>query len=206
MADLPTWAANLPAFPPTPGFRFSFDDEPTPESDPELHPEVQHIAVVEKSIGYCFSDRRLLKCALTSPGWINQHGGSLMTSGKYRDNRALEWLGDAILYRLITERMVWAGAALTTGKSTPARSNLVSNSRLATVGEQLGLWPHLFLDDGERINNAVKGRPTFLSNAVEAVLGAVYVDAACGGDGDGWGAVRELVDRLLPDDQPGSDR
>ena len=192
---LPTWANQLPEFPPPFGSEFPWlARESMPRSGDGPHPEELRLAAVEQAVGYSFRDRRLLRCALTSTGWVNEH--QLWWGSRWPDNKALEWLGDAVLYRVVTEHLVASGDAMCTGKSTPNRANLVSNERLAQVGERMGLWDALFLGKGERRNNAAKGRPRFLACAVEAVIGAAYLDANAAGDEAG-AVAGELVHRLL---------
>lgn len=196
--ELPTWAAVLPPFPPQPRTfpKFTWDDEEEDEAhaDPKPHPEVARLAAVEERIGYCFQDSRLLRCALTSAGWVNEHPLSL--GGRWADNKALEWLGDAVLYRVVTEHLVFSGDAACTGRSTPNRDWLVSNLKLAGLGEDLDLWDALYLSNGERRNNQATGRTKFLARAVEAVLGAVYLDAKAVGE-DAGAVVEGLVKRWL---------
>lgn len=188
----PAWVAALPGFPPPSLPKFTFGDEPEPTED-EPHAEEVRLAAVEEALGYRFQDRRLLRCALTSPGWAadNRHAWS----GRWPSNKALEWLGDAVLYRVVTEHMVLSGNAACTGKSTPTRAKLVANERLAEVGEELGLWPHLYLTNGERGNNQATGRPRYMACAVEAIIGAVHLDAKVAGAGPV--VVEELVSELL---------
>ena len=143
---------------------------------PQVQPrELLRLAAIEETLGYSFQDRRLLRCALTSKGWVNEHRGS------WPDNKALEWLGDAVIYLATTQEMVMKGEAAHTGNSTPRRDGLVSNEHLAEIGETLGLWEALNLGRGERSNNAPTGRARFLACTVEAVIGAVYLDVYASG-------------------------
>ncbi len=147
------------------------------------------LAPVEAALGHAFSDPRWLRWALTSKGWVNEHPD-------WKDNKALEWLGDALLYRVVTEHFVLSGAAQCTGAATPQRVKLINNTRLAEVAEGLGLWDALYLGVGERRNNQADGRTRFLSCAMEALLGAAYMDARTHGQ-DANAQVDALVRRHL---------
>jgi hypothetical protein len=188
--SLPDWAAKLPPFPPKPRRRFLLlDDSPTEPMGP--HPEEIALAKVEQSIDYGFHERRLLRCALTSPGWRNENRMTL--DGCWADNKALEWLGDSVLYMVVTEGLVDSGDASCTGKSTPSRAKVIANERLAEIGERLELWDALYLGRGERRNNQGTGRQRYLACAVEAILGAIWLDVRAQGE-QPMAVVRGVVD------------
>lgn len=126
----------------------------------------------ETFLEYRFRDPRLARCALTSPGWLNEHPGSGWPTWK-----ALEWQGDAVLYLVLTEHMVAAGEAMTTGNATWARDQLKSNALLAERAVE-GLWDALLLGNGERFNNAHQGWKSYVADSVEALIGAVWFDAS----------------------------
>jgi ribonuclease-3 len=194
---LPEWVEKLPAFPPVRWKRYFLE-----EKEPEWVPvegaaeEEARLLGVEQRLGYTFQDRRLLRCALTSPGWKTENRGSVLRGGSWQSNKALEWLGDAVLYQVVTEHMVMSGEALSTGNSTPNRVKLISNETLAGLGEALVLWEALYLGVGERSNNAATGRPRYLACAVEAILGAVFLDVRAAGGTPGP-VVHALLHRLL---------
>lgn len=187
---LPDWAAKLPPFPPKPRRVYLLRDEPPLEPEGP-HSEEIALAEVERSIGYGFHDRSLLRCALTSPGWKNENRMTL--DGCWADNKALEWLGDSVLYMVVTEGLVDSGDASCTGKSTPSRAKVIANERLAEIGERLELWDALYLGRGERRNNQSTGRPRYLACAVEAILGAVWLDVRAQG-GQPMAVVRGVVE------------
>ena len=172
---LPAWADELPDFPPSSDFLSWSLEDADPPDEPEPHPDVARLARVEDKLEYKFRDQRLLRCALTSTGWVNE--GPYPFIGNWPDNKALEWLGDAVLYLVVTDRLVDSGDAKCTGDSTPLRMNLINNDKLAEVGDSLELRAALYLGKGERGANWAKGRVKYLSRAVEALVGAIYLDA-----------------------------
>jgi ribonuclease-3 len=194
---LPEWVEKLPAFPPVRWERYFLEEkEPEWVAAEGAAEEEARLLGVEQRLGYTFGDRRLLRCALTSPGWRAENRGSVFRGGSWQSNKALEWLGDAVLYQVVTEHMVMSGEALSTGNSTPNRVKLISNETLAGLGEALLLWEALYLGVGERGNNEAKGRPRFLACAVEAILGAVFLDVRAAGGAPGP-VVRRLLRGLL---------
>ena len=130
---------------------------------------------VEEFLDYRFEDVRLMRCALTSPGWINEHP----TSG-WPTYKALEWQGEPVLHLALTEIMVAAGEAMTTGSATWVRDRLKSNALLAERAAE-ALWPVLFLGRGERSHNAQQGWTSYVAASVEALIGAVWFDATASG-------------------------
>ena len=109
--------------------------------------------------------------------------------GGQPSNERLEFLGDAVLGLVVADLAFRNHDDLPEGKLTDLRKSVVNASALAEVAVEIGLGPCLLLGKGE---DAAGGRskPSILSDAFEAVLGAVYVDG-------GIDAARALVERLL---------
>jgi ribonuclease III len=142
------------------------------------------LATLSRSLGYDFADLALLRRALAHRSWCAEFGG--MPS-----NERLEFLGDAVLGWVIAEIVYNRHGDLPEGKLTDLRKSVVNATALAEVAEAIGLGEWLLLGKGE---DAAGGRQksSILSDAFEAVLGAVYLDG-------GVDAAKALVSRLFCD-------
>ena len=114
--------------------------------------------------------------------WCAEHPGE-------QSNERLEFLGDAVLGLIVTAHVFRTYPHLPEGQLAQLRASVVNAAALAEAAESLGIGPFLLLGKGE---NASSGRekPTILADALEALIGAVYLDG-------GWDAAAELVMRLL---------
>ncbi|MEQ1701598.1 MAG: ribonuclease III [Ilumatobacteraceae bacterium] len=133
-------------------------------------------------LGYEFKDPSLLRRAMAHRSWCSEVGGQ-------PSNERLEFLGDAVLGWVVADLAFKYHGDLTEGKLTDLRKSVVNASALAEVANEIQLGPCLLLGRGE---DAAGGRlkPSILSDALEAVLGAVYVDG-------GPDAAFALIERLL---------
>jgi ribonuclease-3 len=140
------------------------------------------LATLGRSLGYDFADLLLLRRALAHRSWCAEFGG--MPS-----NERLEFLGDAVLGWVIAEIVYRRHGDLPEGKLTDLRKSVVNATALAEVAEAIGLGEWLLLGKGE---DSAGGRrkSSILSDAFEAVLGAVYLDG-------GVDAAKALVSRLF---------
>ena len=107
----------------------------------------------------------------------------------HASNERLEFLGDAVLGWVVADLAYRRFSDLPEGALTDLRKSVVNATALAAVAEELGIGGYLLLGKGE---DAAGGRekPSILSDALEAVLGAVYVDG-------GADAAYEVVERLI---------
>jgi len=121
-------------------------------------------AALEALIGYSFTDVKLLKLALRHK-----------SAGK-PNNERLEFLGDAVLNAVVADSLYRQHEGAAEGKLTTARAMLVKGRTLAQVGEMLSLHELLELGMGERKSFA-RARQSILEDAVEAMIGAVYLDS-----------------------------
>lgn len=114
--------------------------------------------------------------------WVSEHPGEL-------SNERLEFLGDAVLGWVVADLVFTRFGDLPEGALTDLRKSVVNASALAEVAAQLDIGSHLLLGKGE---HAAGGRekPSILSDAFEAVLGAVYVDG-------GSEAAYRFVERMI---------
>jgi len=133
-------------------------------------------------LGYTFRDRELLRRAMAHRSWCAETPGE-------QSNERLEFLGDAVLGMVIADHVYRTYPELTEGQLTDARKAVVNATCLAEVAAQLNLGEALALGKGEDAAGG-RQRPSILADALEAVIGAVYLDG-------GWEAARAVVLRLL---------
>ncbi|BCV24790.1 ribonuclease III [Gelria sp. Kuro-4] len=122
----------------------------------------------------------LLEEAVTHSSYAYEHGT--------RSNERLEFLGDAVLELVISEKLFKDRAADPEGVLTRLRAALVCESTLAVWAGELALAEAVYLGRGEEAQGG-RQRPALLADAVEALLGAVYLSG-------GLPAARALVERL----------
>lgn len=106
------------------------------------------------------------------------------------NNQRLEFLGDAVLQLAISRRLYLSHHELQEGKLTAIRQNMVCEHALATVAKQISLGDYLLMDKGCEANGG-RYKESVLSDAMEAVLAAIYLDA-------GMEEAERVIDRLWP--------
>lgn len=124
---------------------------------------------LEKKLGYRFKNKKLLETALTHRSYRYE------TDPLQADNQRLEFLGDAVLGLLAAEYLYKRYPEHSEGPLTQWRSRLTNTQTLFRIGTELQLAAHLRLGKGEA-KTALSRRSTTLPDAVEALLGAIYVD------------------------------
>ena len=134
------------------------------------------------SIGYEFSDVVLLRRALSHRSWIAESDDEV-------SNERLEFLGDAVLGWVVADLVYSEFEDWDEGVLTDLRKSVVNASALAEVARDIDLGAYLLLGNGE---DAAGGRnkESILSDALEAVFGAVYIDA---GSQQAFDVVRRLI-------------
>lgn len=143
----------------------------------------------ERELGYHFSDPALLDEALAH-----------RSTSRHNNNERLEFLGDALLGLVVSEALFKTAAEVDEGGLSRLRASLVRGSTLAEVAREIGLDAHLSLGQGEQRSGGAK-RSSLLADALEAVLGAVFLDG--GFEPAAKAALRLLGPRLL--DLPDAD-
>lgn len=123
---------------------------------------------LEAVIGYRFRNPDLLKLAMSHKSFASESG-----SGAY--NERLEFLGDSVLAAVVAHQLFDEYPDDAEGGLSKKKSLLVSRPSLAAWGEELGLGAHLLLGIGEETTGG-RTRQSLLANAVEALIGAVYLD------------------------------
>jgi|SRR5690625_2249975 len=114
-------------------------------------------------LGYQFEQQQLLRQALTHRSYSGTH------------NERLEFLGDAVLNFIVASLIYNKFTDMKEGDMSRLRANLVNQTALAEIAADLRLSDYLYLGEGELKSGGSK-RPSILSDAVEAVLGAVFLD------------------------------
>jgi len=128
------------------------------------------LAALQKALGISFSDLSLLEQALIHSSYINENPGLAPTS-----NERLEFLGDAVLGLAVAERLYQGFPRFTEGQMTRLRAALVRRETLARMAQAIGLGDHLYLGKGEEASGG-RQKPVNLAGAIEAVIGAIFVD------------------------------
>lgn len=124
----------------------------------------------EKKIGYQFQDQKLLTQALTHSSYANERH-----IGKHADNERLEFLGDAVLEIVSSEFLFHKYPNHPEGELTRLRASMVCEPTLAFCTRELELGKYLLLGKGEEQTGG-RERKSILSDALEAVIGAIYLD------------------------------
>jgi ribonuclease-3 len=125
---------------------------------------------LEKKINYNFKNKDLLKHALTHKTYAFEANIPL------EFNERLEFLGDSILGFVVAEQLYRGNKYFSEGELTRRRSTLVNNSFLAKRARELEVGKFLLFGKGEKRQNGDRN-PTNLANALEALIGAVYLDS-----------------------------
>jgi ribonuclease III len=131
---------------------------------------------LEKRLGYSFSDPKLLERALTHRSFAADH------------NERLEFLGDSVLNLAVADLLFERLSRQAEGDLSRIRANLVKQDTLFDLSAGLGVPKALRLGEGE-VRSGGHKRPSILADALEALIGAVYLDG-------GYSAASALVRRL----------
>lgn len=135
------------------------------------------VDAIEHKIGYEFKDQSLLRQALTH------------RSHSTPNYERLEFLGDSVLNCVIARVLYERFASLAEGDLSRVRANLVNQQSLYDVATTLGLGDHVMLGQGE-LRSGGSGRPSILADALEAIFGAVLLDA-------GFEAAADVISALF---------
>ena len=142
---------------------------------------------LEKTLQYRFKNVELFQLALTH------------RSASKRNNERLEFLGDAVLDFIVSDVVYHSRPDASEGDLSKLRASLVKDASLAELALELGLGEHLILGSGEQKTGGHR-RESILADALEAIFGAVFLDA-------GFDAAKAVIDqvyreryRTLPDE------
>jgi ribonuclease III len=138
---------------------------------------LKELESLERKFGHVFADRALLNQALTHRSFSSPH------------NERLEFLGDSVLNCAVAALIYARFPEMPEGELSRLRANLVNQSVLAEVANELGVGGLLRLGEGE-VKTGGASRPSILADALEAMLGAVYLD-------DGFARASAVVEALF---------
>ncbi len=126
---------------------------------------------IEERIGFKFKDINFLRQAVVHRSYLNEHPDFDLPH-----NERLEFLGDAVLEIIVTEYLYNNFPDTPEGDLTNWRASLVNSKMLALIASEINLEKHLYLSRGESKDKNTKARNYILANAVEALIGAIYLD------------------------------
>jgi ribonuclease III len=126
---------------------------------------------VQKQINYLFQDERTLKVALTHKSYLTWRGKDKTT---IEHNERLEFLGDAVLELIISEYL-YTKYKKNEGYMTSIRASLVNYKIIGQIGYELKIDENILMSAGEKAELGT-ARLTIVADAVEAILGAIYLD------------------------------
>lgn len=141
------------------------------------------LSLLEQTIGYRFTDLRLLQRALIHSSYAFEQA----QAGK--DNENLEFIGDAVLDLVVGHILFHRYPTMREGELTRLRASLVNENHLAKMARALELGTYLSLGKGEDASNG-RAKPSILSCAYEALIGAVFEDG-------GYRTVCQLIERFF---------
>lgn len=128
------------------------------------------LRMLQERIGYSFQNIILLEQAVSHSSYINEHRRI-----RHTDNERLEFLGDAVLELTTSDYLYHEYPQMPEGEMTKLRASLVCEPTLAMCARALSLPEHLLLGKGEELTGG-RGRDSVVSDALEAVIGAIYLD------------------------------
>ena len=141
------------------------------------------IEELEKTIGYTFVDKKIIKAALTHSSYANEHK---LQNKTMVCNERLEFLGDSVLSLIVSEYIFEKFGKRQEGDLTKIRARVVCSKSLSKLANSINLGSYLLLGKGEESTGRTK--PTILENAFEALLAAIYTDS---------GNSKEVVSKFL---------
>lgn len=141
-------------------------------------------ATLEETLGISFNDKSMLVQAFVHRSYLNENRDFPLAH-----NERLEFLGDAVLELAVTE-FLFEKYLNPEGELTNWRAALVNAKMCARVATEIDLDPYLFLSHGESKDAGTKAREYILANAIEALIGAIYLD-------QGWEMAKQFILRWI---------
>lgn len=148
--------------------------------------DMRDSADLERTLGYTFKDKNLLKTALTHSSYASER-----KLGYTGNNERLEFIGDAYLDAIVGTRLFEIMGEAHEGSLSRFRADVVCEASLADVAVTIELGDYLYLGKGENSSGG-RSKASILSDALEAVLGAVFLDG-------GYELCRDMTLKLLGD-------
>jgi len=131
---------------------------------------MKDISNLQKIIKVKFNNEKLLHQSLVHRSYLNEN-----PNFELDQNERLEFLGDAVLELIVTDYL-YLNYENPEGELTNWRASLVNGTTLAAVAREIGVEEFLYLSKGENKDNNTKARNYILANAMEAIIGAIYLD------------------------------
>ena len=128
------------------------------------------LATLQQILGISFNNPSLLEQALVHSSYINENPGFAPTS-----NERLEFLGDAVLGFIVTEKLYREFPYFTEGEMTRVRATLVRGDTLAHIATTIRLGDYFYLGKGEEASGG-RYKPTNLAGTLEALIAAIFLD------------------------------
>lgn len=128
------------------------------------------LSLLEKKLGVTFRDPKILLQSVVHRSYLNEH-----PTFEVGHNERLEFLGDAVLELVVTEYL-YEHYPNPEGELTTWRSALVNAITLSDICKNLGVEDFMHLSRGEAKDSGSKARMYILANAIEAIIGAMYLD------------------------------
>ncbi|MBH41279.1 MAG: ribonuclease III [Candidatus Magasanikbacteria bacterium] len=125
---------------------------------------------LEEKIGITFTNPDLIVQALVHRSFLNENRDFPLPH-----NERLEFLGDAVL-ELVVTKFLFNNYLNPEGELTNWRAALVNGKMCAQIAREIDIEQYLFLSHGEAKDESVKARDYILANAIEAIIGAIYID------------------------------
>jgi len=125
---------------------------------------------IQRETGYLFNDETIVNQALIHRSYANE-----FKQKKIYDNERLEFLGDSVLGLVVSNYLFNEYRELTEGELSKYRANLVCEESLHKMAGTLNLGKYLLLGKGEEANGG-RNRPSILADALEALIGGIYLD------------------------------
>lgn len=138
---------------------------------------------LENKIGTSFVDKNILQQALVHRSYLNENPNFPL-----EHNERLEFLGDAVLELVVTDHL-YLNYKLPEGELTNLRAAIVRGEMLAKIAHELNIDDFLLLSKGEK-KDVGKARQYILANAVEALIGAIYLDG-------GYQGAKIFIERFI---------
>lgn len=145
---------------------------------------MKELELLEKILGVTFKNKDILKQSVVHRSYLNEH-----PDFGVGHNERLEFLGDAVLELVVTEYL-YNKFDNPEGELTNWRASLVNAKILSGIAKDLGIEDFLYLSHGEAKDKETKARQYILANAIEAVIGAIYIDG-------GWDAAKNFIHRYI---------
>ncbi|MCB9650038.1 MAG: ribonuclease III [Deltaproteobacteria bacterium] len=139
------------------------EQEPTASKDPLVR--------LLDNLGHQFTNDRLLMQALTHRSYVNE-----VSDPQVADNERFEFLGDAVIDLVVSTALMERFPEAREGRLSKIRASVVSEGALARLARDMGLGEALRLGRGELMSGG-RDKPSILSDAFEALIAAVYLDA-----------------------------